>query len=175
MHKNWSAICAEPNPRLKQFISQADPTDDRLISGLAAGFPGLFSETPTGDPIPLSVLRQHAKRLGYDPGRNLRFAADSFEIPLSLVLCYYEDLDYLEGEGLDSDTSETKWPYVVQEVGDWPAGLSLEISGDTARELDQSLSVGQLFDHEGSQYLLIAKYSFSLYLFVPAERVDTNS
>ncbi|KKW29912.1 MAG: hypothetical protein UY72_C0029G0005 [Candidatus Uhrbacteria bacterium GW2011_GWD2_52_7] len=58
LNRNWRAICAVTDPRLKMCVALA--TDEKVLEGLQRGFPELFTaEKPEHDgPWPLSVLRR---------------------------------------------------------------------------------------------------------------------
>jgi hypothetical protein len=57
LYRNWPAICAIANPRLKLLV--ALEADEEVLEGLQRGFPGLFTdEKPQQDgPWPFSVLK----------------------------------------------------------------------------------------------------------------------
>lgn len=57
LYRNWPAICAITNPRLKLLVA-LEP-DEEVLEGLNRGFPGFFTEEPPqqSGPWPLSVLK----------------------------------------------------------------------------------------------------------------------
>lgn len=57
--KNWPAICMIQNALLRLLVATTE--DEEVLSGLRAGFPQLFCDTPSRPRVPASALTRYTR------------------------------------------------------------------------------------------------------------------
>lgn len=157
MYKNWPEICelGRRNVRLMMAVATIDMKDP-LAARLVDAFPKCFSEAEVHGPIPLSVLREYARRSGFEEDGNLNgedhlvfyHATHHYSIPV--VEFAYMD-NWRDGHDILTDVKASPLPNA-----EWA-----------------TLHTGDLLAYEGAQYVVVDKDD-EFFCIAPTECIEVN-